>query len=255
MDRYKIKFYKVGGCVRDELIGLKPKDIDYTVVIEQNSSEPNNLTAIEGFDLLEKYLVSLGYTIFLKTLSTFTLRAKNNTSKETADFVLARHELYYTDDSREPVSVLGTLEQDLSRRDFTINAMCRDEFGNLIDLFGGEADLENRILKTPLDPEITMLDDPLRVFRALRFAITKDLEFDPELINGLMNKKIYDKLWIVVSPDRIREELNKMFSYSTIKSLELLVKFSEDIKSVYPNFLSDLFEKTGLWLKPTSEKR
>lgn len=262
MDNYKIRLYKVGGCVRDELIGLKPKDIDYTVVIEKLDNENNGdndkdkiISVEEGFDLVEKYLVSLGYTIFLKTPSTFTLRAKNNSTKETADFVLARHELYYNENSREPISVIGTLEQDLLRRDFTINAMARDDLGNLIDLFEGQEDLENKILRTPLEPIVTMLDDPLRIFRAFRFAITKDLEFDSKLSNGFKNKQIYEKLWVVVSPERIREELHKMFSFNTFKSLELLIKFSDDIKQIYPNFLSDLFEKTGLWLKPTSEKR
>ncbi len=132
--------------------------------------------------------------------------------------------------------------------------MARSETGELIDLFGGQEDLANKILRTPIDPTNTLLDDPLRIFRALRFCVTKDFELDPTLIIGFKDIDVYEKLCRDVSVERIREELNKMFSYNTSKSLELLVKFSHEIKDVYPTFLSDLFEKKGLWLKPTTEK-
>jgi poly(A) polymerase len=247
-----IKLYQVGGCVRDELLGVKSKDIDYSVVIDCTGSE--QIDVITGLDLLESYLVSNAYTIFLKTPDTFTFRAKNNKTGEIADFVLARHEIGYDQTSRKPHVVLGTLEQDLARRDFTINAMARDELGNLIDLFNGQTDLTNRILKTPLDPTDTFLDDPLRIFRALRFCITKQLKFDPSLWSGFLNPLVYNKLWKVVSADRIREELHKMFSFDSEKSLRLLVEFSGKISQVSPTFLSDCFSKTGLWLKPTNEK-
>ncbi len=248
--QHTIKMYKVGGCVRDELLGVKSKDIDYSVVIE--SLEPIDVS--KGLELLESHLVASGYTVFLKTPDTFTFRAKNNHTGEIADFVLARHEISYDQSSRKPQVVLGTLAQDLARRDFTINAMARDEFGNLIDLFQGQTDLTNRVLKTPLDPTDTFLDDPLRLFRALRFCITKQLELDPSLWTGFTNPLVYDKLWKVVSAERIREELHKMFSYDSEKSLRLLVDFSGKISQVSPTFLSDCFEKTGLWLKPTNEK-
>ncbi len=250
---YTIKLYKVGGCIRDELLGVKSKDIDYSVVIE--SKNKNDILSVEkGLEFLEKYLVSHGYTIFLKTPDTFTFRVKNNKTGETADFVLARHELEYDESSRKPKVIIGTLEQDLARRDFTINAMARDDAGNLIDLFGGTNDLANKILRTPLDPSITLLDDPLRIFRALRFAITKEMVFDISLIKAFKNPLIYEKLWKVVSSDRIRQELAKMFAYSSEKSLKLLLSFSQDISEIYPTFLFDLFDKTGLWLKPTNEK-
>lgn len=249
-----IKLYKVGGCVRDELLGLKPKDIDYSVVIELDNSSVVT-EASDGLTYLEQYLESNGYTIFLKTPDTYTFRAKHNITKEVADFVLAKRKLAYEFTSHKSIVVLGSLEEDLVRRDFTINSMAiSPESGELIDLFGGQEDLAKKILRTPLDPVVTLLDDPLRIFRALRFMVTKNLKLHPELYDGLRNKQIYEKLWRVVSIDRIREELNKMFSYNTTKSLELLVQFSEEIKDVYPTFLSDLFDKTGLWLKPTTEK-
>ncbi len=249
---HTIKLYQVGGCIRDELLGVKSKDIDYSVVIESSGSEQIGVTT--GLELLESHLVASGYTIFLKTPDTFTFRAKNNQTGEIADFVLARHEIGYDESSRKPDVVLGTLAQDLARRDFTINAMARDEFGNLIDLFDGQTDLTNRVLKTPLDPTDTFLDDPLRLFRALRFCITKQMKLDPSIWSGLANHLIYDKLWKVVSADRIREELHKMFSFDSEKSLRLLVEFSGKISQVSPTFLSDCFSKTGLWLKPTNEK-
>ncbi len=255
--KYTIKLYKVGGCVRDELLGVKSKDIDYSVVIENNSdgnNKTNPLSVEEGLDLLEKHLGANQYHVFLKTPDTFTFRAKHIPTGEIADFVLARHEIGYDQSSRKPHVTLGTLEQDLARRDFTINSMAQDEFGNLIDLFHGQADLETRVLRTPLDPVVTMLDDPLRLFRALRFSITKNLQLDPSLWVAFANPDVYTKLWQVVSAERIREELHKMFSYNTSASLALLVQFSQEISPVYPTFLSDLFGRTGLWLKPTNEK-
>ncbi len=250
---YTVKLYQVGGCVRDELLGVKSKDIDYSVVIEcRNKDEVLDIE--KGLEFLEKYLVSHGYTIFLKTPDTFTFRAKNNKTGEVADFVLARHEIGYNETSRKPIVIVGTLEQDLARRDFTINAMARDESGNLIDLFDGQNHLVKQVLKTPLDPTDTFLDDPLRLFRALRFCVTKNMDFDKSLWAGFYNQRVYEKLWRVVSAERIREELHKMFSYDSEKSLKLLVEFSEKIKSVSPTFLSDIFSKTGLWLKPTNEK-
>jgi len=244
-----IKLFKVGGCIRDELLGLKPKDIDYTVVIE--SVEP--ISAAKGFDIVESFLRENDYTIFLKSPDTFTFRAKTATG-EVADFVLARHELGYDETSRTPHSVLGTLEQDLIRRDFTINAMARDEAGNLIDLFGGHHDLAHQILRTPLDPVETMMDDPLRLFRALRFSITKDLSLDPALWTAFSNPHLYEKLWRVVSRERIREELHKMFAADSVRSMKCLVEFGERVQPVAPNFLTNLFTTAGIWLKPTTEK-
>ena len=243
-----ISLYKVGGCVRDELLGVKPKDIDYAAVIESCTSYA------EGVEALEAYLTAHDYTIFLKNEDTLTFRAKNNKTKELADFVLARHELGYAATSRKPNVVLGTLEQDLRRRDFTVNALALDADGGLIDLFGGREDLARRVLRTPLDPVETLLDDPLRLFRALRFSVTKEMAFDPSLWVAFNDCRVYEKLWRVVSAERIREELFKMFSYDSAKTMRLLVEFSEKVHEAAPTFIEDLFGRTGLWLKPTREK-
>ncbi len=170
------------------------------------------------------------------------------------DFVLSNHKIYGKTQFVKPHIICGTLEEDLARRDFTINCMAKSESGELIDLFGGQDDLAIKVLRTPIDPTNTLLDVPLRIFRALRFCVTKDFEIDPSLINAFKDMDVYEKLCRDVSVERIREELNKMFSYNTTKSLELLVKFSQEVKDVYPKFLSDLFEESGLWLKPTIEK-
>lgn len=168
---------------------------------------------------------------------------------KTADFVLARKEISYDINSRQPVVTIGTLEDDLIRRDFTVNAIAKDLDGNIIDLFNGQQDLKDRILRTPRDAKLTMLDDPLRILRALRFCITRHLKIHPDIINAMRDEIIIDKLFNVVSSDRIRDELTKMFKYSIPRTLKLLNKIDE----LVPNFINVLF-KNGLWLKPTNEK-
>lgn len=251
----KYQIYAVGGYVRDQLLGIKSNDIDFCFVIEQNENQ--NITIEEGFQQMKEWLQNEGFTIFLETISMLTIRAKfpNNTeyanfyNGTTADFVLARKEISYDINSRKPVLEIGTLEDDLLRRDFTINAMAKDLNGNLIDLFNGQEDLHNRILRTPINAKLTMLDDPLRILRALRFCITRHLKIHNDIIEAICDETIMEKLFNVVSSDRIRDELTKMFKYSTPKTLELLHKMNE----ISPNFIDILF-KNGLWLKPTNEK-
>jgi tRNA nucleotidyltransferase/poly(A) polymerase len=107
----------------------------------------------------------------------FTIRAKfpadHKFAKLDADFVMARKEVGYVEGTRRPILELGTLEDDLIRRDFTVNAMAEDEDGNLIDLFNGQIDLQRMVLITPKAPKITFDEDPLRIIRAIRFSITK----------------------------------------------------------------------------------
>jgi len=246
--------YIVGGYVRDKLLGIKSNDIDFCFVINQNNE---NILIEDGFQIMKKWILDEGFTIFLETPSMVTIRAKfpnlrkyNEFIGETADFVLSRKELFYNNDSRKPEVIVGTLEDDLSRRDFTINAMALDINGNLIDFHNGMNDLDNKILRTPNNPLKTMLDDPLRVLRAIRFSITKDFEISNELFDAIINNEVLDKLFNVVSIDRIREELTKMFIFSTPKTIKILMKI--DCKS--PNFINKLFENK-IWLKPTVEKR
>jgi tRNA nucleotidyltransferase/poly(A) polymerase len=166
-----------------------------------------------------------------------------------ADFVLARKEVGYVEGTRKPILELGKLEDDLVRRDFTLNALAKDENGAIIDLFDGIWALENKLLLTPLDAKVTMLDDPLRLIRAFRFSITKGFEISPTIWETCLMDSVVDKLELVVSKERIREELLKMLKHDTLKSLELFSR----IKIVNPKILDIMFGG-DMWLKPTFEK-
>lgn len=240
-----VKIYKVGGCVRDKLLGINSKDIDFVFVISDLSS----VKGVEGgFKMMESYMTENGYTIFLSTPDCYTIRAKFPSGHKydgmVADFVLARKEVGYYPGTRRPILELGTLQDDLIRRDFTLNAMAEDEDGNIVDLFGGQEDLKNGILKTPLNCFQTFDDDPLRILRAIRFSITKGFKLSTD-IHFAIHQYEYDEKMGVVSGERIREELLKCFKHDTQKTLEMLFKYFK---------LKDyIFTKTKLWLKPTFE--
>lgn len=236
------KFYKVGGCVRDTLLGHKPKDIDYVCVAE-NSSRTVLPLASEAFAEMRKELLLKGYKIFLETPSCLTIRAKSSAGGEVADFVLARHEKY-SSASRKPETFAGSLYDDAKRRDFTINAMALDDDGGLIDFFGGAKDLKDRVLKTPVEASITFNEDPLRLLRAMRFSVTKQFKLSEEVEQAILSFD-YSRLQLV-SQERIREELEKMFSANSLKSIQILSQFEGVMEYV--------FEATDLWLKPTLAK-
>jgi poly(A) polymerase len=242
------QIYKVGGCVRDEILGIDSKDIDFTFVLD-NLDQPVE----SGFQQMTEWMEAEGYQIFLSTPDCFTIRAKfpigSLNEGLVADFVMARKEVGYKPGTRQPILVLGTLEDDLIRRDFTLNAMAVDYDGNLIDLFNGKQDIEDRILRTPLPAEQTMMDDPLRFLRALRFSITKDFIIHPDILTAMEQKEIVDKLFKVVSAERIREEIFKMMKADTVRTIKLLT----DIDEFIPGFI-DLTFSRGLWLKPTFEQ-
>jgi poly(A) polymerase len=241
------EIYKVGGCVRDEILGIESKDIDFTFVLDNLDR-----TVEEGFQIMTQYLEHKEFTIFLSTPDMFTIRAKfpkgDINEGLVADFVLARKEVGYKPGTRQPLLELGTLEDDLVRRDFTLNAMAVDYNGNLIDLFNGKEDLEYGILKTPLPAEQTMMDDPLRFLRALRFSITKEFTIHSDILKAMDQPNIIEKLEKVVSAERIREEVFKMMKHDTIKTLELF----REIEEFIPGFTKLVFSR-GLWLKPTFE--
>ena len=243
------KIYEVGGCVRDRILGIESNDIDYTFVLDDLSGTPE-----EGFLVMSQQLKDEGFKIFLSTPEMFTIRAKFPVDHKNkgidADFVMARKELGYKPGTREPILALGTLEDDLARRDFTLNALAEDENGNLIDLFDGQKHLAEKILVTPLDPIVTFMDDPLRVIRALRFSITKDLMIREDVWEAMFQEGLLAKLESTVSIDRIRNEFKKMFEFDTLASLRLLAKV--DAKDA--NFLNSAFGK-DLWLLPTFKKR
>jgi poly(A) polymerase len=150
-------FYEVGGKVRDEILGLQSKDVDYTVVPSDSLLEQYT-GAEEMFDILVTYLRESKFEIFLITPDCFTIRAmfpKDHKYSGVADFVMSRKEVGYVPGTRTPIVKPGTLYDDLERRDFTLNALAKDEDGNIIDYFNGIEDLKNGILRTPLPTKVT----------------------------------------------------------------------------------------------------
>jgi len=241
------KFYEVGGCVRDEIMGIKSKDIDYTVVA--NSKITKGFSVDEVFNSLHAWLLTAGYTIWLSTPSCFTIRAKfpedHPHEGVTADFVLARKEIGYKPGTRQPIVTVGTLLDDLERRDFTVNAMARDIDGNLFDPFNGMEDIKNKVLRTPLPCTKTFNDDPLRILRAIRFSITKGFLLSDTIHYEIDNFNYIEKM-NVVSEERIREELHKCFKHNSFLTIVTLFN--------YPKLMEYIFNFTKLWLCPTTKE-
>lgn len=236
--------YLVGGAVRDRLLGLPTKDYDYSVVVNPELG----LTIEEAYEFMADHLRDLGFSIFLETPQYLTIRAKfpkgHEHEKITADFVLARKDGPYSDGRRPDWVEPGSLEDDLRRRDFTVNALAEDENGQIIDLFGGQRDLFSKLLKAVGDPKERLLEDPLRVFRAVRFAVTKGFHLDRELRRAMRTVGILDKLE-TVSADRIRDELHRCFAYdSTATILTLGGRHSE---------LLPIIADKGIWFAPTTK--
>jgi len=239
------KIYEVGGKVRDEILGLQSKDVDYVAVPSDTLLEKYK-SAHEMFVILETFLTNEKFEIFLSTPDCFTVRAKfpkDHKYQGVADFVMARKEIGYVEGTRTPIVVPGTLKDDLGRRDFTVNAMAKDDNGEIIDLFDGMKDLGKMVLSTPLPTKQTFDDDPLRVLRAIRFAITKG--FSLKHLDYYINNYNYETKMKVVSSERIREELLKCFKHDTMLTLDML--------NDYPTLKRYIFENKLMWLKPTME--
>ena len=237
----KFKEYLVGGAVRDEILGLSNKDLDYVFVFEELDE---NQTAEECFNEMYQNIQERG-EIFLSTPSCYTIRYKDKVTKEVKDVVMARKEVGYVQGTRTPIVKPGTLYDDLERRDFTLNALAKDEDGNIIDYFNGIEDLKNGVLRTPLPTKVTFNDDPLRILRAIRFSITKGFKI-PEPMFLTIFSYDYESKMDVVSTERIREELLKCFKFDTLKTLKTLNDFT--------GLRNYIFENNLLWLKPTMEK-
>ena len=242
------QIYEVGGCVRDEIIGVHTNDIDFTFVLDNT-----NQTIDEGWDEMLSHLKNEGFKIFLETKDCFTVRAKfpkgHVNEGLVADFVMARKEVGYILGTRKPILELGTLEDDLRRRDFTLNALAKDLDGTIVDLFEGRKHLEEGILVTPLNPIKTFFDDPLRMIRALRFSITKGFEIDPEVWDAMFEPGLIEHLKNVVSKERIQGEVSKMMKHDTVSTLRLLAK----IDKIEPKLLEVMFGG-DIWLLPSTKK-
>ncbi|GIJ93168.1 tRNA nucleotidyltransferase [Capnocytophaga stomatis] len=198
-DEISLESYVIGGFVRDYLLKKKlPKDID---IVSIGS----------GISLAEKVAEKLPdnpkVSVF-KNFGTAMIKADGLD----IEFVGARKESYESN-SRKPYVESGTLQDDQNRRDFTINAMAlslsEHNFGELIDPFDGLSDLKNKIIRTPLDPDITYSDDPLRMMRAIRFATQLGFEIEEKSLQAIAKNK--DRLKII-SNERIVDELNKILA-------------------------------------------
>ena len=202
-DEMGVECYVVGGFVRDIFLERPSNDIDVVVV----GSGIEVASALKG---------KLGRKAHLSVFRNFgTAQVKIYEGSETEnpleiEFVGARRESY-SHESRKPVVEDGTLEDDQNRRDFTINAMAiclnKSRFGELVDPFNGIADLEDGIIATPLDPEVTFSDDPLRMMRCIRFATQLNFRIEDETFEAL--EHMADRIKIV-SGERIEVELNKI---------------------------------------------
>ena len=193
--KLKIDSYVVGGFVRDAIIGRNSKDID--IVAVGSGIE----LAREVANMLEIKKVAV-----YKNFGTAQIKVKD----KDIEFVGARKESYQRN-SRKPIIENGTLADDQSRRDFTINALAaslsKKDFGNVIDSFNGLDDLQNRIIRTPLEPVITFSDDPLRMIRAIRFASQLGFDIENETFKAI---SVNAERLKIVSIERIIDEFNKI---------------------------------------------
>lgn len=200
-DELNMECYVVGGYVRDLFLERPSKDIDV-------------VTVGSGIRLAGALAERLGKGAHLSVFQNFgTAQVKYHGHE--IEFVGARKESY-SHDSRKPVVEDGTLEDDQNRRDFTINALAvclnKSRFGELVDPFDGLLDMEDRLIRTPLDPDITFSDDPLRMMRCVRFATQLNFYIDDETFEALERNKERIR---IISRERIADELNKIMMTST----------------------------------------
>lgn len=215
--------YVVGGYVRDIFLKRPSSDIDF-------------VTIGSGIELAKAVASSLGGHASLSVFANYGTAQVKWRDLE-LEFVGARRESY-SRDSRNPIVEDGTLEDDQNRRDFTINAMAislnDSRFGELVDPFNGLVDLSRRIIRTPLDPDITFSDDPLRMLRAIRFATQLDFTILPETFEAIRRNR--DRMQIITR-ERINDELSKiMRSAHPSVGFHLLEK-AELLEYVFPSIL------------------
>ena len=195
----QIPAYVVGGYVRDFIMGRPSEDIDI-VTVGDGVELANNVAARLNEEVKVYVYKNFGTAMFVhKGIRNWRI-----------EFVGARKESYRKN-SRKPEVEAGTMEDDQKRRDFTINAMAislqPDNYGMLIDPFGGIKDIENRIIRTPTDPDITYSDDPLRMMRAIRFATQLEFEIHRQSLDAISRNR---ERILIISFERIIDELNKI---------------------------------------------
>ncbi len=223
-DDLGVDAYVVGGYVRDILLKRPSKDVDFVAVGS-------------GIQLAEAVASRLGNRVQVNVFQNFGTAQIRFRDME-LEFVGARRESYRSD-SRKPIVEDGTLEDDQKRRDFSINAMAiglnRKNLGDLVDPFDGISDLKKKIIRTPLAPDITFSDDPLRMMRAIRFASQLNFDIEADTFNSLMRQKGRIK---IISGERIIDELNKIVA-SPVPSYGFKLLFHSGLlKEFFPEMVA-----------------
>jgi len=216
--------YLVGGFVRDLLLKRPCKDIDVVVVGS-------------GIEFAELFLKESGGNGSLAVFKNFGT-AQVKIADTEVEFVGARKESYRSE-SRKPVVEDGTLEDDQNRRDFTINALAislnANDFGELQDPFNGLEDLHNKIIRTPLDPNITFSDDPLRMMRACRFASQLNFDIWPDTFEAIKANKHRIE---IISKERISDEMNKIILSKVPSYGFKMLYYSELLHIIFPELVA-----------------
>lgn len=228
-DALQMPAFIIGGYVRDKILGRPDKDID--IVCEG-----------DGIKLAEKAAEKFNpkpNVSFFKNFGTAQIKIsfKSNSSAYEIEFVGARKESYQSD-SRKPQVLPGSLDEDRMRRDFTINTLAislnKIDFGNIIDPLNGREDIKNRIIKTPLPPDQTFIDDPLRMMRAIRFATQLNFEISSDTFDAIKRNASRIK---IVSGERIIDEVNKIILTDKPSTGILLLDEAGLLKFIFPQFL------------------
>lgn len=215
-----LECYVIGGWVRDQFLGRQSKDIDIVVVGS-------------GITLAQAVAKRLGKRAHLSVFKTYGTAQVKHKDRE-LEFVGARRESYQRE-SRNPIVENGTLEEDQNRRDFTINALAicinQNRYGELLDPFNGMEDMEDHVLRTPLDPDITFSDDPLRMMRAIRFATQLHFHIHPDTFAAIERNR--ERIGIITK-ERIVDELNKIMLSDKPSTGWLLLDESGLLPLVFP---------------------
>ena len=229
-----VKFYKVGGAVRDQILGLKSKDLDFAV-------------ECSSYEEMRQAIIDRDGKIFLEQPQYLTIRAKLG-DDVAADYVMARRDGTYTHDGRRPDFVEpGTILDDLKRRDFTVNAIAIDEEGNYLDPHNGKEDIKDKIIRCVGDPKDRFREDSLRMLRAIRFSITKGFRIEEATMRPLFDIDYIDLL-NNISVERIAEELKRCFEHDTLATMDFL-----DQNEYLKRKLFSRFKNGQIWLMPVIE--
>ena len=222
-DQMHLETYVIGGFVRDIYLNRKSKDIDIVTVG----------SGIELAKRVSEKLKNKPQVHIFKNFGTAMLKYKDLE----IEFVGARKESYQID-SRKPEVEEGTLQDDQNRRDFTINALAlglnKSNFGELVDPFNGIDDLKNKIIRTPLNPDITFSDDPLRIMRAIRFSTQLGFEIQDETLQSISKNKERIK---IISGERIIDEINKIMMSEKPSTGFKLMEETGLLKIIFPELL------------------